>query len=328
MSKLIVIGASAGGVFALRRLAAGLSADLPVPVLVVLHVGTHPSVLPTLLSASGALPASHARDRQRMEPGHIYIAPPDHHLLVIGDALRLDRGPKEHHSRPAIDPLFLSAALSHGPGVIGVVLTGMLDDGTFGLQAIKQCGGIAVVQDPAEAAEPSMPLSALENVDVDHCVGIANLPALLTSLASVPSAPAPRRDRQRLEHEQALMLFEGDALEHLTAIADPSPFVCPDCRGGLWEIKDSSPVRYRCHTGHAFTIRTLQHALWTAADDSVWTALRALQEKRLLFNHMAKLASRSGDEAKASRMESVAAEIEVQVRHLRSVLEEAPAPVE
>jgi two-component system, chemotaxis family, protein-glutamate methylesterase/glutaminase len=329
MSKIIVIGASAGGVLALQRLAAELPAGLGVPVLVVLHVGAHPSVLPELMSASGPLPAAHAQTGQELEAGRIYIAPPDHHMLVAGTAIRLNRGPKEHHSRPAIDPLFLSAALSRGADVIGVILTGMLDDGTFGLQAIKECGGTAVVQDPTEAAEPSMPLSALENVEVDHCIGLADMAALLTSLASVPpAASSPRRREERLNHERALMLFEGDAMEHLTAIAKPSPFVCPDCRGGLWEVDQSKPVRYRCHTGHAFTIRTLQHALWSASDEAVWAALRALQEKGELIKHMAMSAKAAGDEQRARRLKAVADQIDGQAKQVHRVIEQAPLPVE
>ena len=324
----MVLGASAGGVQALQRLAADLPADFPVPLLVVLHVGAHPSVLPELMSAWGPVPAAHGRDGQRLEPGRIYVAPPDHHMLVIGDAIRLNRGPKEHHSRPAIDPLFVSAALSCGADVIGVILTGMLDDGTFGLQAVKQCGGTAVVQDPADAAEPSMPLSAIEHVEVDHCVRLSALAALLTSLASVSPSPAAPRDHQRLRHEQGLALFQGDAMEHLTAIGKPSTFVCPDCRGGLWEIDQSKPVRYRCHTGHAFTIRTLQHALWASADESVWAALRALQEKSQLIKHMATLARASGDEPRAVHLAAVALAIDRQAEQVHGVVEQAPLPIE
>jgi two-component system, chemotaxis family, protein-glutamate methylesterase/glutaminase len=328
MNKIIVVGASAGGVAALQRLVAELPADLRAPILVVLHVGAHASVLPELLSAKGPLPASHGQDGQVPQPGRIYIAPPDHHMLLIHDEIKLNRGPKEHHHRPAVDPLFLSAALSHGAAVIGVILTGRLDDGTFGLQAIKRCGGTAVVQDPVDAAEPSMPLSALEHVEVDHSVGLAGMAALLSSLASAPSSAAGVQGDKRLEHEHALMLFQGDAMEHLAAVGKPSPFVCPDCRGGLWEMADSRPTRYRCHTGHAFTIRTLQHALWSAADDSVWTALRALQEKGVVIRHMASLAKQKGDARRADQLEAVAQAIDGQSRQLHDLMEQAPEPVE
>jgi two-component system chemotaxis response regulator CheB len=249
-------------------------------------------------------------------------------MLVVDDRICLNRGAKEHHSRPAIDPLFLSAALSRGADVIGVILTGRLDDGTFGLQAVKQCGGIAVVQDPAEAAEPSMPRSALENVEVDHCVRLTDMAPLLCSLASMSPATTSVRDTERLRHEQAVMLLQGDGMEHLKAIGKPSPFVCPDCRGGLWEVNDANPTRYRCHTGHAFTIRTLQHALWSTADDSVWTALRALNEKSALIKHMARLARARGDEQHAMQLETVAEQIDSQSETLHQAVEQSPLPLE
>ena len=198
--------------------------------------------MPELLSRSGPLPATHAKDGEVIAASHIYLGPPDHHLTVdSAGRLRLSRGPKEHHSRPAIDPLFRSAALAYGPAVVGVVLTGRLDDGTAGLQAIKQCGGIAVVQDPPDAIEPSMPASALRYVEVDHCVPLNSMAHLLNSLVrtrvlspAMPTALTP-------EHEHALSLAHGEPLQHLHAIATPSPFVCPDCRGGLWEISGAQP---------------------------------------------------------------------------------------
>ena len=328
MSRIIVIGASAGGVPALQRLVEDLPSSLPAPVLVVLHVGAHSSVLPELLAAKGALPAAHAQHGQELEPGRIYVAPPDHHMLVADDRICLNRGAKEHHSRPAIDPLFLSAALSRGADVIGVILTGRLDDGTFGLQAVKRCGGVTVVQDPADAFEPSMPRSALENVEVDHCVHLTDMGPLLSSLASMSPSTTSAGDEEPLRHEQAVMLLQGDGMEHLKAIGKPSPFVCPDCRGGLWDLHDSNPARYRCHTGHAFTIRTLQHALWLTADDSVWTALRALNEKSALIKHMARLARARGDEQRAVQLEAVAEQIDSQSETLHRAVEQSPLPVE
>jgi two-component system, chemotaxis family, protein-glutamate methylesterase/glutaminase len=330
MQRLIVVGASAGGVHALRTLASGLPADLPCPLLVVLHIGPHPSVLPQLLSRTGPLPARSAVADERIEPGHIYVAPPDHHMLVSGETILLTRGPKAHHSRPAVDPLFLSAALARGPGAVGVVLTGMLDDGTSGLQAIKRCGGVAVVQDPAQAYAPSMPRSALDNVDVDHCVGLARLPALLAELAAAPlpaAAPACPHD---LRHEMALTLNQGDAMMKLRALGSPSPFVCPECHGGLWALRAERPQRFRCHTGHFYTLRTLQHALSLATDEAMWNALRALQEKQIVLEQMAASAD-AGDPALAAdtlRYREAAAEVGTQVEALHSLIERSPEAIE
>ena len=179
---IVVIGASAGGVEALGFLAAALPDDFAAAVLVVLHVGAHNSVLPWLLNQRGPLPACHPRDGDPIRPGHIYVAPPDHHLLVEPGRVRLVRGPRENWARPAVDPLFRSAARAYGPGVVGVILTGGLNDGTAGLFEIKRRGGLAVVQDPADAISPGMPRSALRHVVVDHCLPLRNIPALLAEL--------------------------------------------------------------------------------------------------------------------------------------------------
>jgi two-component system chemotaxis response regulator CheB len=328
MSKLIVVGASVGGVPALIQIAAGLPADLAAPVVVVLHIGEYPSVLPSLLARQSKLPVSHGRDGESLRPGHIYIAPPDHHMLVIGEKLTLSRGAKEHHTRPAIDPLFRSAALAHGPDVVGVVLTGLLDDGTAGLQAIKARGGIAVVQDPDEATAPSMPRSALRYVAVDHCLPVPLIPLLLSQLAAAPPRPAVPPTDDRAAHEQALTLSQGDVMDHMEAIGKPSNFVCPDCHGALWEVLDSRPQRFRCHTGHAFTARTLQHCLATASDDALWNGLRSLEERQMLLESMAEHDRGRGDEATASRLEAAARRLQRQAEVLRGLVERSPEPVE
>ena len=320
MQRIIVIGAAAGGGQALMQLTAALPADFPLPVLVVLHVGPHPSLLPTLLSRTCRLPVSHAVHGEAIESGHIYVAPPDHHLLVEDGRTVLTRGPKEHHTRPAVDPLFRSAALAYGRGAIGVVLTGQFDDGTSGLQAIKRAGGTTVVQDPDEAFVSSMPESALRHAEIDHCVSLALMPALFASLASQEmAAPDITVPEANLDHEHELSLRRGNALEHLRAIAKPTTFACPDCHGGLWEILDSRPQRYRCHTGHAFTLRTLEQAMSEGADDAIQNALRALQEKRLLLEHMAEVERADGSNAAAAAAIEAAA---IRLKRQAEVLQE------
>jgi two-component system chemotaxis response regulator CheB len=321
--RLIVVGASIGGVVALRSLVRHLPRELLAPVLVVLHVGSNPSVLPELLAAKSALPCRHAVDGEPLRDGHLLVAPPDHHLLVEGNLVRLSRGPKEHHTRPAIDPLFRSAALARGEGVIGVVLSGLLDDGTAGLQAIKARGGIAIVQDPADAVEPSMPMSALKYVRVDHCVSIERLAPLLAELAARATAPALPAAAE-LQHEHALSLMHGDAMKHLNAIATPSTFVCPDCQGALWEIKGTRPPRYRCHVGHAFTLRSLEHSQSDATDEALWTAIRALQEKQLLLTRLAEERLREQDEREAQRLRAAAEDTQRHAELLRELTRSVP----
>jgi two-component system, chemotaxis family, protein-glutamate methylesterase/glutaminase len=281
--RIIVVGASWGGVEALQRFVTDLPADLEAPVLIVLHIGRYRSILPTLLQSKSPLQVMHATDGAPLKAGQILVAPPDHHMLVEAGRVRLSRGPKEHFSRPAIDPLFRSAALTHGPGTIGIVLTGRLDDGTAGLQAIKACGGIAIVQDPADALEPSMPLSALRHVDVDHCIPLAQIADTCRMVLTQPVTPAETLPAN-VQHEHELANGKGDPMTHLSRIGSPSTFVCPDCHGSLWELKDVLPPRYRCHTGHAYTLRTLQHAQSVGTDEALWNALRALQEQKLLLD--------------------------------------------
>jgi two-component system chemotaxis response regulator CheB len=330
MARIVVIGASLGGVPALMEIAAALPKDFAAAVLMVLHVGEQPSILPTLLARNSVLSVSHASDGDSLRPGHIYIAPPDHHLLVEDDRIVLTRGPKEHHTRPAIDPLFRSAALAHGADVIGVVLTGRLDDGTGGLQAIKEAGGIAVVQDPNDAFASSMPASALKYVDIDHCVPLPLIAVLLTSLVAAP-APRVRASEaatERLGHEQQLMLQKGPPVEHLQAIGKPSTFACPECHGTLWEILDSRPQSYRCHTGHAFSERSLQETMTVASDEAVSNARRALQEREFLLRQMADQQRALGQQEKAARLESAARQLERQGDLLMGLLEQSPEPIE
>ena len=330
MARLVVIGASLGGVPALMQIAAALPEKFAAPVLIVLHVGEQPSILPTLLASDSRLEVAHASDDEPLRAGRVYVAPPDHHMLVADGRIVLTRGPKEHHTRPAIDPLFRSAALAHGADVIGVVLTGRLDDGTAGLQAIKQAGGVAVVQDPDDAFERSMPASALQYVDVDHCVPLPLIPVLLSSLVAAPAraTPAHAAHHERLEHEQQITLQKGTAVEHLEAIGKPSTFACPDCHGTLWQILDSRPQRYRCHTGHGFTERTLQETMTLASDEAVSNARRALQEREILLRQMAQEHRALGEDDRAARLEQAAQQIERQGELLLDLLEQSPEPIE
>ena len=321
---IIVVGASAGGVAALVTLAATLPRDLPAAVLIVLHIGAHRSVLPALLQTRSGNRAVHAEDGQPIEPGTLYVAPPDHHMLVEQGVIRLTRGPKEHHTRPAVDPLFRTAALAYGPRVIGVVLTGRLDDGTAGLQAIKDCGGVAVVQDPAEAEHRSMPLSALQSVPVDRCVSLASMAQTLLQLVAEPvvAAEPPPEARQRLAREIAVTTDGKNPMEDLDAIGTPSRITCPDCGGVLWEISDTRTPRYRCHTGHAFSLRSLCATQDSTSEDALWAAIRALQAREVLQRKLADENRRAGDAESTTQHEAKADEAARLARQLHLLLEQ------
>ena len=296
------MGASAGGVEALLRIAPGM-AGLAAPVLLVLHIGAHRSYLPELLNARGAARAAFAEPGTVPRPGMIYVAPPDQHLLIGGGKLQLIKGPKEHHARPAIDPLFRSAALDSGARAIGVVLTGMLDDGAAGLYAIKACGGVAVVQNPETAAEPSMPASALAAVEVDHVTELDALPGLLNRLALTPvTAVSPEApDWLRTEHVITLGKMK---MQDLATIGNPSGFTCPDCGGALYEIAKGMPLRFLCHTGHAFSLRSLASTHDEVADEALWSGLRALHEKEAILRRIAAVQASESPAAHAALAEA------------------------
>jgi len=283
---IIVIGASAGGVEALQRLVAGLPADLPAAVFIVLHVGST-SHLAEILDRAGPLPASNAGNGDAIEIGQIYVAPPEAHLLLHDGHMMLRRGPRENLVRPSIDPLFRSAAVGFGGHVIGVILTGGLSDGTAGLRAIKTCGGISVIQDPADAAVPDMVLSALRNVEIDHCVPLAEMPDLLIRLAREKAAETPEIP-SRILFEVAIAAQEHGSMETEDRLGDLSVFVCPECHGPLWEIKDGPMLRYRCHTGHAFTAEAMVEAQTIEAEQILWSLLRVHQQRAEFARRMAR----------------------------------------
>jgi len=317
----IVIGASTGGVAALLELVSGLPKNLPAVVGVVLHVGAMPSILPQLLSARGVLPAQHPADGERLRPGRIYVAPPDRHMLFTADEVRLSRGPRENHARPAIDPLFRTTAMHWRERSIGVVLTGQLDDGTVGLKAIKDCGGAAVVQEPGDAVEPAMPASALANVAVDHCVPIAGMAPVLLELLERKVVTVRQEAPELLAREQAI--FERkNPMENLAALAEPSALTCPDCGGGLWELKGSKPLRYRCHTGHGFTAATLEAAQTETAEHSLWSSVRALQEREILLRRLATVAEATGDHPQAEAGRRAADRVRAQAQQLGALAQQ------
>jgi two-component system chemotaxis response regulator CheB len=286
--NIVVVGASAGAFDALKQIVAGLPADFPASVLIVRHTAPEgPALLPEILSAAGPLPAVQPADGDELQPGRIYVAPPDHHLLVEPARIRVTRGPKENRFRPSVDALFRSAAFAFGSRVIGVVLSGYLDDGTVGLWAVKDRGGIAIVQDPAEALYPSMPNHALQHVAVDYVVGIRAMIGLLVSLTQesvMMEGVAPMAKSMEIENRIAMQENALDA--GVMTLGSISPYTCPDCHGVLVQLRDSAPTRFRCHTGHAFSLNGLLAAIGASIDETLWGAVRVLDERLLLLDQM------------------------------------------
>ena len=276
---ILVVGASMGGLEALRSLVAQWPRDFHAAVFVVLHMSADASadVLVRALSAAGSLRCSLARDDEEFVASHIYVAPADHHLLVGARRMMVTKGARENRSRPGIDPLFRSAAVAHGSRVIGVLLSGQLDDGTAGLVAIKRCGGTCVVQSPEDAAYPAMPSSALLNAKVDHAVPITQMGALLSTLVR-----RPRRRSPPVPHDVAI---EARIAERV--LSDLPAVNCPGCGGVLWEVTAGDALRYRCHTGHAFTAAVLLAEQTSKIEETLWVALRMFEERRNLLSTIA-----------------------------------------
>jgi two-component system chemotaxis response regulator CheB len=322
---IIVVGTSSGGVEALRRLVSGLPANLPAAIFIVLHrPPDHPSLLAEILDSAGPLPVAHAVDGESIEPGRIYVAPPDRHMLIEDARIRLTSGPKENRFRPAVDPLFRSAANTYGARVIGVVLTGNLDDGTAGLWAIKDRGGIAIVQDPEEASFPSMPRSAMSQVAVDYCLRMEEIAPTLATLVAEPGiGGAAVSEHMEIETRIAL---EDNALEAgIMKLGQLSAFTCPECHGMLLQIQDGGLVRFRCHTGHAYSVNSLLEDVSESVEQSIWNTLRALDEQLLLLRHLAQHVGERNDTNTAERIGQQAQDVRQRAQLVRQALFQ-PAP--
>jgi two-component system, chemotaxis family, protein-glutamate methylesterase/glutaminase len=321
--ELVVIGASAGGVDALQELVSGLPPEFPAAIAIVLHISAESmSVLPQILSRRGPLPAEFARDGDELLRGQIYVAPADHHMLVHDGHIRLTRGPRENGHRPAIDPFFRSAARAAGPRCIGVILSGLLDDGAAGLRFLQQHGGATIIQDPEEASFPSMPRAALSQLAPDRIVTAAEVARALCELIEAlpnqaPPPPGPP-DADESGHDRVEMEDPSDTAALLTG--PPSGLTCPECGGALWEVEDGGGTwRFACHVGHAYSLASLVEAQGQALEMVLWSAVRALEERADVHR---RLASRM-QTARTSVYEDRALEAESHAIALREMLTEA-----
>jgi two-component system chemotaxis response regulator CheB len=319
---IVVMGASAGGVEGFREVVRALSPGFPGSVFIVLHISPDaPSRLPAILGRETDLPVSHARDHAPIERGHIYIAPPDHHLILHHGRMRVVRGPRENRHRPAIDPLFRSAARSYGPRVVGVLLSGLMDDGTSGLQMIRGRNGVTIVQDPDEAEFSKMPENAVEYAKPDWVLPVGEIGPLLGHL--VTEAVAEQVEEQpasgALDQEVEIAEMNMNAMETEKRGA-PSGFSCPECQGVLWEIKEGELMRFRCRVGHAYSAESLVRAKSEALEAALWSALRALEESAAISRRMAERAEKNGHELVQARVVEDAMEKEAQARMVRDML--------
>jgi two-component system chemotaxis response regulator CheB len=300
---VIVIGASAGGLEALRQIVASLPPSIPAAVFVVIHTGAQSErMLAPILARTGHLPASYANDGDPILTGQIYVAPPDHHLLIEPGFMRTTKGPRENGFRPAVDPLFRTAAAAYGARVAGIVLSGGQNDGTLGLLEIKRAGGLTIAQDPDEALVGSMPESAIQYVGVDHIVAAEAVASILLNhhmdagTRSMSKRMKKKRAVKGVGHRRLDIAEVGTDLlgtGHRPKQA-PSVFTCPECGGSLWETSEHGVLRYRCHVGHAYTGEALVDSQTEVLEQAMWTALRSLEEAAFLRKRMSQHARERG----------------------------------
>jgi two-component system chemotaxis response regulator CheB len=326
MKHLVAIGCSAGGIEAMRELLSMLPADFPSPIALVTHIAPDaPRLLHEVLSRSGPLPAISPVNGERLRDGTIYVAPPDCHMLIEPGRVRLAKGPKENRFRPAIDPLFRSAAQVYGPAAIGVILTGNLDDGAAGLWAIKKLGGIAIVQDPNEAMFPSMPEHALQAVTPDYCVRLREVAPLLVRLTSVPVEEVAHMDVPEDLEIEVKIANEQDPLKvGVERIGTPSSIACPECHGVLRQWKEGGRTRFRCHTGHAYSADSLLSEITEGIENSMWNTIRSLQEGSMLMRQLSSHWEESHGAGTSIKLQERAKELERRADHLRDLLQTTP----
>lgn len=325
---IVVVGTSAGGLDALARLVRQLPPGFPAAVFIVQHMSADTSgdVLVRTLNNQRTLPCVRASHGDPFHGGHIYLPPSDHHLMLAKGRILVTKGAQENRSRPAIDPLFRSAAVAYGNRVIGLLLTGYLDDGTAGLIAIQRCGGTCVVQAPSDAAYPDMPQNALNQLTPEHCLPLAEMGALLAQLVRRKPGRRPPVPRDIAIEARIAERVLSD-LPSVRALGDPVPFNCPGCGGVLWKVGHGKELRYRCHTGHAYTAGELLAAQTQQMEETLWVALRMFEERRNLLLTMATTQRGAGQRSAAER----AQQSEIYIQRIRAMLKagddaaEAPA---
>ncbi len=329
---IVVIGASAGGVEALVTLIQGLPADFPAAIFIVLHTSPHSSSkLPQILARRTSLSVSHASGGEGVEQGHIYVAPPDRHMELRDSRIELNYGPRENHTRPAIDPLFRSAAGAYGNRVVGVILSGMLGDGVAGLETIKEQGGLVVVQDPDEALINDMPRRAVAAVAVDHVVKISEMAGLLSRLVREPLTQkgVPSVDANPLGNEEPVVIHDDlEAQAHNQRANAMAAYVCPECGGVMWQMNQGPVFQFQCHTGHIYSPEVLIFQKSEQVEATLWTCVRLLTEKAVLTRQLANRMRENGDEAKAIETDTLA-EMDEKTMHLirDNILMRDPTPI-
>lgn len=313
-NHIIVIGASAGGISALENLLSRLPAYFPAAILIVVHIAPYAkSHLPDIISRYSKIPVIKPENGHPLEANRIYVAPPNLHMTISDDKIYIEYGPAINGTRPAIDPLFYSAAINYRKQVIGILLSGLLDDGSAGLLAIKNHKGIAIVQDLDEAEYSDMPRNALKSISIDHCLPTADIAATLEAYINKPLS----REEQNFKKIGTKM--EHMPVKQLNKFGSPSIYACPDCHGVLWQIEDEKLLRYRCRVGHTYGIESLAASVDKSTEAALWAALRSLEEKENLLAQIAEKAKKDSAES-ANYFTKKAELVKQQVELIRKIL--------
>jgi two-component system, chemotaxis family, protein-glutamate methylesterase/glutaminase len=321
IKNIIVVGASAGGLKVAAELVSKLPKAFDAAIFIVLHISKQSvgEVIINHLQKNTSLKCVIPKEGEEFKKGHVYLAPPDHHMLIGKSTIRINKGPHENRWRPSIDVLFRSAAVYHSSRVIGIVLSGLLDDGTSGMAAIKKSGGICIVQEPIEAEFPDMPVNVIKNVNVDYRVPVSDMSYVLDDALSrtvIEGVAVPEEIRKEVEITEDM----ENKIGKLKEISSLTLFVCPDCGGALWQMKDDAIDRYRCHTGHVFTENVLVEEQAHALEQSLWTSLRLMEERRNLLLSLAAHEEEDGKTDLAEMNRKRAAEIADHAEKLKSVM--------
>lgn len=321
VTNIITIGTSAGGLTAVSRLVKTFNEDLDAAVFIVIHMARNSSagVIQDIIQRQALLPCVIPEDRDPIQNKTIYLAKADHHLLIEKGTIRVTKGAYENHWRPAIDVLFRSAAVAYNSCVTGIILTGLLDDGTSGMYAIKKSGGRSIVQDPAEADFPDMPLNVLQAIEVDYKVSVDEMGYILADLYSRSSCE-PVEVPKDIQIEAAIAERMSTNTEDQLQLGTLTPLTCPDCGGVMVQVENDAVTRFRCYTGHTFTEKSLETEQLKGIEESLWVAIRMLEERRnLLLNIGRSNIARSSEQLLAHKKKH-AADIQLHVDRLKEIL--------
>ncbi|QPH41270.1 chemotaxis protein CheB [Pedobacter endophyticus] len=327
INNIITIGASAGGIAAVSKLLTTLPKDIDAAIFIVIHLSkeTVTDTVLSILNKRSELPVEIPNNETVIKKGMVYLAPPDAHMMLVQGKILISKGAKENHWRPAIDVLFRTAAAAYDSCVTGIILTGLLDDGTSGMIAIKDAGGTCIVQEPSEAEFADMPRSVIKNIDVDYRVSVDDMGYILADRYSRESCK-PSDVPERIKKESEITIRMASGFEQTSELGDPTPFTCPDCGGMLTKIEEHGVARFRCFTGHVFSENVLQTSYIEKTEETLWIAIRMMEERR---NFLLSYDSRYNEPvALTNDRQNRASDLKIHIDRLKDLLTDVSKPLD